>query len=819
MSPSEKATTGSPKLDIPKLHTLPSEQQDFVLLTHVGDLESYIETCSLNQEKLSAKQDSLVQEILKIVNLPTPVPNRAIRASLGRCFENILGKGNRKPLYESINQLLEIINTSKQSLPNRHAAVYCIGKIYIAAGDSAISLANVCCSSILKLSKSAQHHAGLRAAIVRALGSIILGTNGGIDETSAREVWKHARNVAANDKSGLAQSQACWCLEQLVKGTKFFINTNDFEALKSTLWRTFDSPWQVARRAAAYCLAEILFQSYSEHANDPSSQKSKKARKSNKVKDLPTEDGSEEESRPTSPSKRKDKSNLELNLTGILRQLSDQYVRASTSNRSRIAIARCYIKVCKSMEPSLITRKFGVIADHLLFDVVSNTHINQSRYRLLLTRRLLQSILVDCICSKILSESARQDVSRDLLNEVVKNYPCVIKEKPEPPKQALIVAIDTVTSLVTMLGSAFSPVADTCRESLLQVLQHTSYSVQIHASRCLRELSLSCPQQLIPCASICMNSVSRELGQLATGRHSPRRCVGYANGLAAVLSISGLRPLFGSLDINAGVLRIATELLKSSSQAELRIASTQIQVAWILIGGLMALGPNFVKIHVSQLLMLWRNALPRPLKEANAGHRQSSEVTFLVHLRESTLGSILSFLHFNTKLVTADVAQKIAAMLHNTIDFLESLGPKATTEESMQRSNFSLNCSDLVMMVRRRILQCFTHLLRLQPTAITESFTRSGILIMASSLFADPEALTPASLEAAIANSAGNFETIWDIADNSAFGITGLVRGHHVKSFLFERERPQLPRWLENDEDFESSEDFVRSLSANDGHG
>ena len=800
--------SGPPLLDVEKLHALPSEQQDLVLLTHVDDFETYVENQSASQERLAVQQGSIVQGLLKIINLSAPVPNRAVRASVGRCFSRIFEKGDRKPLYETINQLLEIINAPKKALPNRHAAAYCLGKVYKAAGDSALSLLSVCCSGLIKLSKSSQNHAGLRAAISQALGELVIGSNGSIDEITARDIWKYTRNIASNDKAGLAQSKACWCLEQLIKETKHFMTISDFENLKITVWKVSDSTWRVARQSSASCLAAILVKSYSEHAATPVS-KSKRPKKSVKAQEISQESIDDDESRPTSPSNIKEKSHLQLNLQGILEQLSVQYIRTSTSNRSRVCIARCYIRIFKAFELPLISQKFNTIAEHLLLDVVSHPHLAHNRHRLLLTRRLVKSILVDCVCSKLLGESGRVDAAKSLNNNIVKNYPCVIKEKPEPPKQALISVIDTIASLLRMLGPAFSPVADLCRESLLQVLQHPSYSVQIHASHCLKELVLSCPQQMIPCASICMNSVSRELSQLLTGRNSPRRCIGYANGLAAILSVSSLRPLFGSLEINARVLSMATELLKSSGKADLRVASTQIQVSWILIGGLMALGPNFVKMHVSQFLMLWRNALPKHLKEDNSGQRQLAELTFLTHLRESALGSILSFLEYNTRLVTADVAQRIAAMLQNTLEFLDSFGTKVAMDETSQRSNFSLNLSDLILMVRRRILQCFTWLLHVQPTAIADAFTQSSVLIMALFTFADPEGVTFSSLEAAIANSAGNFESIWEISDNLAFGISGLVEGYRIKYLPFDKEDSALPRWLEVDEDFDVDEPQV----------
>ncbi|KAL8956239.1 MAG: hypothetical protein Q9183_006370, partial [Haloplaca sp. 2 TL-2023] len=281
----------------------------------------------------------------------------------------------------------------------------------------------------------------------------------------------------------------------------------------------------------------------------------------------------------------------------------------------------------------------------------------------------------------------------------------------------------------------------------------------------------------------------RELGQLTSGRHSHRRCVGFANGLASVLSVSPMQPLYSSLEMSSRTLSIATDLLKNSGKAELRVSGTQVQVAWILIGGLMSMGPNFVKIHVSQLLLLWRNALPKPLTKENTAQRGLAELSYLTHVRECALGSILSFLESNQRLVTMDVSIRIAALLQNTIEYLETVPTRIKDEDPSLRIVPSLLLSDLVMMVRRRLLQCYTQLLNFGPAAGTDTLGESKLLSLAVTLFADPN-YAPNSLESSIANSTANFERIWDIADNRGFGITGLVRGQVVKSLPGEETGP-----------------------------
>lgn len=796
----DQASKALVELDINKLHSLPSEQQNLYLLTFTLSLETHV--CSLNHEETCLQQANITRELLQIVQLGAPVPTRAIRNSLGRSWSHMLHKGDRKPLYESINQLVAVISAGKneKELHNRHAAVYCLGEVYKSAGDSAITLSSVTCSQLLRLVKTAPNHTGLRAAIYRALEKVVGSVQASLDESMAKEIWKSARAAASGDKSALVQVDACRCLEELVRSTAHFDSVVEFDALKITIWKTWDSPFAQARRAASSCLATILVKGYSETAPSKSASKSKKSKKPGKNQATPFEDEDGDPSRPASPATKKTALKLELNLADLLTQLSSHYIRSSTTNRTRAAITHCYIKVFKKLDKSVVQASYGQIASHLFSELLSNATVAHDRYRTLLTRKYVQSILADCVASQILAESGRLNAAKTLVNTILKNYPQVVKEIPEPSKGALVGALGALASLIESLGSVFGSLGDTCQDALIQVLQHPSYTVQIHAAYCLRAFILACPQQLIHCASICMNNATRELNHLTSGGHSHRRCYGFANGLAAVLSVSPLQPLYGSLEISSRALSIANDLLKSSGKAELRVSSTQIQVAWILIGGLMSMGPDFVKIHVPQLLLLWRNALPKPLMRENTTQRDLAELSYLIHVRECALGSILSFLECNQRLVTLDVSMRIAALLQNTIDFLDTLPMRVKDEDFSSRIVPSLHFSDLVVMLRRRVLQCYTHLINFGPVSGSDALGESKLLSLAVTLFADPT-YAPSSLESSIANSAASFESIWDVADNHGFGISGLVQGENIKPLPGEEILSDQHRWQDKSGD------------------
>ncbi|KJZ79005.1 hypothetical protein HIM_01778 [Hirsutella minnesotensis 3608] len=787
-TPERKINT--PELDLAKLQSLPAEQQELFLLTFASELAKHV--LALPADDCTAQQFYLKREIFQIINLASPQPSRVIRNNLGRCLAHIFHHGDRKLLFETINDLVAIVSGSKPRPDGetraKHAAVSCLGDVFAAAGDSAIGLHQISCTTLIKVLKSSSANAGMRAAALTALGKIAAMVQGSMDEGIARDIYKQGRNHAASDKAALVVVAASRCLKALVKNTPYFRNSSDFDKLESAIFKAIDSTSAQVRHAAADCFAEAMVQGYAGSASVEAiaAAKSKKSKGKNKRSSTHPAIGPDEDDipvRPESPAPGgKRAQDLALTLQDMMKLLAQQFAKPAASNRARAAIGVCYGKLFRRLGEKIVQSNYLRIVENLTVDVLGHATVSNNRFRLLLSRRIVETILQDIIGGKILGESGQIMAAESLISNVLKNYPQALAERPEPSKHTLIAALNAIASLVGSLGSAANAFAEPCRDGLLQVLQHPSYSVQIFASACLKTFVLACPQQLLPCMSVCMNSLTRELSQLSGARNSPRRCLGFAHGLAAALSASPLRPLYGSVDINSRVLTMATNLLKSSSQSELRVSSTQIQVAWTLIGGLMSLGPNFVKIHLSQLLLLWKNALPKPLAKDNTSARSLLEASFLTHVRECALGSILAFLQFNNRLLTVDVSKRIAAMLQSTSMFLRTLPAKKTTDDISQRLTPALQLQDLDLMVQRRVLQCYIKLVNQSPAGGSEALLQSNLLTLAISLFADPENYTPSSLSASIANAAATFESIWEVSDNSGFGITGLVSGFRVRA-------------------------------------
>lgn len=98
-------------LDMAKLQATDKEQQEIFIMSFLRDLERIIDR--LDEGSASAYQFYVKKELFRVLTLTSPAPTRVIRNQIGRCFAQIFRKGDKKLLYETINELVAIINTGK----------------------------------------------------------------------------------------------------------------------------------------------------------------------------------------------------------------------------------------------------------------------------------------------------------------------------------------------------------------------------------------------------------------------------------------------------------------------------------------------------------------------------------------------------------------------------------------------------------------------------------------------------------------------------------------------------------------------------------
>ena len=300
--------------------------------------------------------------------------------------------------------------------------------------------------------------------------------------------------------------------------------------------------------------------------------------------------------------------------------------------------------------------------------------------------------------------------------------------------------------------------------------------MRVNAAWALRCFCYSTPLRLPKVLLNVVEKLQRDLSSLTTPAAPSDihlRALGHSYGLAALLAVIPDRPLYVSYDISAKVFDMAVQILKRAGEHDVKIAQIEIDIAWTCIASLMSLGPNFVRPHLPQLLVLWRNALPKPTTKDGASGRSIGEWEFLLHVRESTVGAVHCFLKYNSPtLVTADVTRRISSLLSNGLAFANTYltSRPGLNQEELQAQNKGLTIDGREALLRSRIFQCFS---LLGFGGVTES-VQSSLLQSVITLFASPDGYAGSSVQAAIASSSGSFTSIWQSVDGYAYGLTSL---------------------------------------------
>lgn len=475
-----------------------------------------------------------------------------------------------------------------------------------------------------------------------------------------------------------------------------------------------------------------------------------------------------------------------LTTVDMLKYLSIPYNRPASPRQLRNAIIDVYVTLFSQLGPTYVEAHYSEIVKHVTDELVLPQRSQGSRFEVLTTREAVGLLLRDLIGVRLLSEQGQVMAIREWTNNYLKKWqtqalPGTVKTN----KYVLIIALREVAGLLDQLGNAPASIVELLAEPLVRLLSHDSYSVRLAAAFTLRRFCTLNPSQLPRLLDILLADVTKDLGMLGTPttpKETPDRVVGKAFALSALLAISPARPLYVSHDISTQVFDLAVSLLKKAGDHDVPIAAVEVQIAWYLIASLMSLGQSLVKQHLPQLLVLWRNALPKPTsKDASVGERGEAEWSFLLLVRECALAAVLNFLRHNISLVNIDVARRLATLFTNTLNFVngfataysEALREQAANPNGPQSPVFTARPSlvEREAALRRRVLQCFSGL---GQSSATEPM-QPALLQAAITVFADPENYSGSVAQAAIAAQAGQFSSVWQASDGYAFGVTSLL--------------------------------------------
>lgn len=360
-----------------------------------------------------------------------------------------------------------------------------------------------------------------------------------------------------------------------------------------------------------------------------------------------------------------------------------------------------------------------------------------------------------------LSEPAQERAAAYLGTHVLAMWPPSTPTQPVPSEAALCVTLDATAVLVAQLGELSATLHEALYEVHRRLLTHPALAVQVRAAWWL---SVACsvePWLLAPTYAELLGCMRRDTEALSKPQHDRgvslrARLVGHSAALAALARVAAQHPLYMRNDDVDEVCLLAMDLRTRYSETPAAPhASAAVGSAWMLVGSLMALGPEFLRAQVPTLLHAWRQAwADRPWREMDEG-------AYLVTERLGALSSMHAFfLHGGHALLTPETARRLVALQSQALAFLAAWERRApgTSEASL---------------LRARMLRCCTHLAQAPAMeTLAPALLRLCVEWLTRAEYASPSGAAPP------VHAPG--ATPWTVQDGVAMGVTSLLAQDRV---------------------------------------
>ncbi|EJD04810.1 clathrin-coated vesicle protein [Fomitiporia mediterranea MF3/22] len=759
---------------------LAGDDGEIYLLKWLADTEKDLKSGTPHTFKTS--QAIYETKLLKVVagNAPYPSPGRPFRNIVARCLVLLYSKGESRTLFDTMQSLLKTVGDMK--MPDmdfkKVAAFYCIGELMSALGSQIMSLMAETAAVSLRNFRASSNSVLLRFHALTALRKALMTAGRAVPESTMKDVIKQSRQ-ALNDKALPIQRAAAEILIVLYPTGDGTRTVSDVESIVTACVKSLENADQATRRALSRLVGHMLASTQTPRAVPPvdTSKKGKKDQKNG--------DDADADIAPPSALAVESAVKPILSPAEMFSQLSTHFNKSTASRKTRIGIFDFYAALIATLGTSFVEANYATIVKHFFTEVLNAPRPPGGRDDSLLINKLVGTILRDLIGVRLLSEQGQISAIQELSRSYLKKWPALMPGQVAPDASVLVIALKEVAGLVQQLGNAPPPVQDALADPLVTLLSHPSQSTRVSAAWALRSFCFATPLRIPKIVLSVLELLQRDMSTLSTPAAPSdisARAIGHAYGLGALFAVIPERPLYVSADLSAKVFDTATQLLRRAGEHDMHVATVEVEAAWTTIAALMALGPSFVRAHLPQLLVLWRNALPKPTTKDNSLARDSAEWAFLLHVRACALGAVRAFLRHNARaLGTRDVARRLAGLLGNALSlanaFVGAQGLGSAVAGAPQSGGGALGAPDAASalaaareaLLRRRVYQCFTEL----GCAGLPDATQTALLQSTTSLFSSPEGYSGSALQAAIA-SAGNFTSLWNTTDGYAYGVTTL---------------------------------------------
>ncbi|KAM9294002.1 HEAT repeat-containing protein 5A [Gastrophryne carolinensis] len=595
-----------------------------------------------SRAEVKHNQKQLVEQLTSVM-MSTPGPpvrqlvahNLAVMYSVGETFS----------VYETIDRCNEVIRSKDDSpscLPNKLAAVACLGALYQKMGRLLGSTFSDTVANLLKVLRSAESQG--RSEVMFSLERIIAGL-GPTAASCHRDIFKAARSCLT-DRSMSVRCATAQCLLAL-QNEASFMWTSDLESLVSLCFKAFEGSNYDVRLGVSRLLGTVLAKAV--QGTSPSRQN---------VQKLSLQEA------------------LGLLSTGFLRGNSGFLrgggnmlgVNGSTTRHVRLGATQAYIVLIRTLGGQWLCRNVPFLLSHVM-ELVSHQKTTQNAADACFARHCVSYILRATV-GELLGEKAQLEAARDIcdvVTKLMKSVDAMLSDSNQETRlcttdissshHVLVCALQELADLILRLGSTVSAFlrdsSNGILDTVISVALHPNLSARLASAWCLRCFIVSVPALAAPLLDRCAE-------RLIALKSSPEAVSGYSLIAAGLLGSVRLCPLGVPHGKGKVIIALAEDLLCSASQNS-HLSIHRVQAGWLLIASLMTLGPAMVEPHLGRILLLWRSVFPQSPTDLDTEQRRGDAFTWQVTLesRAGAISAIESLLSHCGDLVSEDVLQRL----------------------------------------------------------------------------------------------------------------------------------------------------------------
>ena len=685
------------------------------------DVRQGFKTIRIKKDVVKPHQGNIEKLLLKYLSSSSIVrPSRPIRQIIARSFVYLYSNGDCRTLFDTLAACQNILANKKlDDQAVKLAVIYTVGVLTETHGAKVMSLFPETASLYIKVLKNARDtEVPLRYETLKASARAVRGAGKAANDATIKDFYRYAKN-GISDKLPIIKCVSAELLEAVYNHTQQLppATLPEYEALIASFLKALENSNYLVRRSMASLISSLFKISLT-----PGSFAKVAPKKNTK--------------QPIDPAVLAEKTILTEE--EVLNLFATLFLK-STMREARVGLIEALIIFLRQSGVKFVETHYPLILKAVI-GIISNPKLIASKTEWPFVRDSCAFLLRDGV-GKLLAETGHKNSVREILTSHLKKWPPQSPSDAIVNEQAIVFCLNELDALLNDLGPAASGCHEGLIEMLFTLLSHPSPSVKLSLAWTFRTLCLALPEHLSLVLNKLVSLLQKDVANMTSDRpETMERAIGCANVLSAVVSDVPLRALYAVYEDAAVIFGLSVQLLKttgSSPQRDFAMATTQATISWTLIGSLMSLGPNFVKVHISQLLLMWKSIFSKPQPKDLTAQRSEQEWFYLIASREAAMTALHSFLHFNsTELVTLDFAKRIVVCLNNSLQFFSTINatygapPEQAQISAMQQKLYEREC-----LLKKRLFDCFREI---SPATLYES---SHIQLLKSAL--DAFALDP----------------------------------------------------------------------------